>query len=402
MSRLDYPVVIVGAGPVGLVSAALLARAGVACCVFEAAPGVARELRASTFHPPTLEMLDVLDVTPVLIEQGIVTPTWQIRFHETHERVEFDLGAISGDTPYPFRLQCEQWRLSEALVAALANREAVDLVWDTRVVGCEQNDDGVTLRVEKDGESRSVTAQYVIGADGAHSVIREAMGSDFEGSTYPERTILATTRFPFDEHLPGLSGVNYVWFDGGTFSLLRLPGLWRVSLYPDQEETLEAALQPASIERKLQRIVPRDEPYDVMERRPYRIHQRLAQTYRRGRCVLAGDAAHLNSPSGGMGMNGGIHDAFALVHALRPALAEGDASGLDRYATVRREIAGEQIVQQAHRNRSRMQERDSSLRREKFRELQAVVAERAREREFLLRSSMIAGLRRAREQGVAW
>ena len=391
----ETDVVVVGAGPVGLVTAALLARKGVNCVVLDMAQGVQRQLRASTFHPPTLEMLDALQITPSLISAGVETPTWQIRFHETHDYVEFDLGVLSADTRYPFRLQCEQWKLSEALVDDVVGRSSVDLRWDMRVTSCSATADSATVLAEGETGQHQFRGRYVVGADGANSAIRENLEIGFDGSTYPEQTILATTRFPFDSHLPNLSGVNYVWHDGGTFSLLRLPELWRCSLYPDPGESMSDATDPASVDRKLQRIVKRDGPYEVLEIRPYRIHRRLAESYRRGRIVLAGDAAHLNSPSGGMGMNGGIHDAFALVPALVKALRTGDEDRLEAYARVRRKVAGAEIVGQAHANRSRMQERDPAKRRRIFDELQEIVGDKERHRAYLLRSSMIAGLRKA-------
>jgi 2-polyprenyl-6-methoxyphenol hydroxylase-like FAD-dependent oxidoreductase len=139
-----------------------------------------------------------------------------------------------------------------------------------------------------------------------------------------------------------------------------------------------------------------DADIDVLETRPYRIHRRLASTYRKGRVFLAGDAAHLNSPSGGMGMNGGIHDAFSLVEKLVAVLQDGaDERILDRYERQRRPIAEEEIIQQSHRNRTRMQERDPQRRREMLADLQRTIADPARLKSYLLKSSMIEGLRRA-------
>ena len=168
-----------------------------------------------------------------------------------------------------------------------------------------------------------------------------------------------------------------------------------MSLYADDGETVEQALQPAAIETKLQRIVPAPGPYEVLEARPYRIHQRIVPGYRRGRVLLAGDAAHLNSPSGGMGMNGGLHDAFNLCAKLVRVWHGEDAALLDLYGRQRRPVAEEQILAQAHQNRTRMQERDPGARRATLRELQAVAADPVRAREYLLRSSMITGLRQA-------
>ena len=387
-------IAIVGAGPVGLTLAVLLHRAGIDAVVLEAAPAIAEELRASTFHPPTLDMLDTLGVARPLIEQGLVTPTWQIRLHATGERAVFDLGVLRGDTVFPHRLQAEQHKLSHLLLALLPPGT---VRFDTPVAEATQDAGGVTLALPG-GET--LRTAYAIGCDGARSTVRRAMGLDYPGDTYPETTILATTTFPFHEVMPGLSNVNYVWTShpafSGTFSLLRVPGKWRASLYPAPGESVEDAQRPEAVERKLQAIHPIATPYDVPDLRPYRIHQRLAPDYRRGRLVLAGDAAHLNSPSGGMGMNGGIHDAFELAAALVPLMngsAEDDV--LDRYTRRRRPVAEREILAQADRNRTRMRETDPARRRAMLADMQALCADPPRLREHLLRTSMISGLRDA-------
>ena len=384
-------VLIVGGGPVGLVAALRLARLQVDFILCEAEEGIVPDLRASTFHPPTLDMLDTLGLTAPLLRQGLISPSWQLRLHESGEKAEFDLGLLAGHTAHPYRLQCEQFRLCQAALDALKERGS-DVRLGQRVTSLEAGPAGVTAQL---ASGELLEARYVIGADGARSLVREQVDPEFPGSTYPETTLLATTAFPFETHLPGLSNVNYVWWQHGTFSLLRLPSVWRCSLYPDPGETLEEAVTPAAVERKLQRIVPQPAAYAVEQIRPYRVHMRLATSYRRGPLLLAGDAAHLNSPSGGMGMNGGIHDAFALTAALRTALDTGDESALDRYAVVRRETAGEEILKQADGNRARMQERDPERRRQIFAELRRTAETPALALPYLLRTSMIAGLRAA-------
>jgi 3-(3-hydroxy-phenyl)propionate hydroxylase len=186
-----------------------------------------------------------------------------------------------------------------------------------------------------------------------------------------------------------------VWKANGTFSLLRLPDLWRCSLYPDGEESIEQALEPASIPRKLQEIAPNPGGHVVDEIRPYRIHMRIVDDYRSGRVLLAGDAAHVNSPSGGMGMNGGIHDAHELVATLAEVLDGAAPEHLDRYTRRRRPIAESEILTQADRNRARMQERDPAKRREMLTALQKTAGDPAAARAHLLRTSMIEGLRKA-------
>lgn len=392
----DAEIAVVGGGPVGLVAALILARDGVSVALIEKNPEVETDLRASTFHPPTLDMLESLGLTAVLIGQGLVCPQWQVRLHPDGDRVVFDLGVLAGATAHPYRVQCEQWKLSRAAYAALLEEPKATLVFGTDVTGLAQDDDGVTLTLaDRDGPSE-LRARYIIGADGARSTVRRALGLDFEGETYPETTLLVTTTFPFEQHLEGLSNIAYCWKADGNFSLLRVPGRWRVSIYPREDLPIDEQLTAPAIETQLQSIVARPEAYEVLEKRPYRVHKRIVPHYHRGRVALAGDAAHVNSPAGGMGLNGGLHDAFELIAALRD-IRNGapHAARFDLYERRRRPVALEQIIAQADANRARMREKDPARRREILAGLQAIAADRARLEAHLLRSSMIAGLRQA-------
>lgn len=398
LGRFDCDVAIAGGGPVALCLALLLARAGIAVRVLEAEAEVAEDLRASTFHPPTLDMLEEIGIGSELIGQGLVCPHWQIRLHPDGDRAVFDLSVLAGDTRHPYRLQCEQWKLSRLLMAALAGEDRADIAFASPVTGLAQDDDGVTVTIGDGGGNAGETlrARFLVGADGARSFVRGALDLPFAGKTYPETTVLATTVFPFEDHLEGLSNVTYCWKDGGNFSLLKVPGRWRVSIYPDENRPLEDQMTPRALNTALQSIVARAEPYDILECRPYRVHQRIVPSYRAGRVVLAGDAAHVNSPSGGMGLNGGLHDAFDLARALSGIVTAGDPiQALDAYDRRRRPVAERQILAQADRNRARMRERDPARRREILADLQAITRDREKLRDYLLRSSMIEGLRQA-------
>ena len=389
-------VAIVGAGPVGLCLANLLARAGITTILVEAEPALGTDLRASTFHPPTLDLLDGLGITPRLLAEGLICPSWQIRLHPSGERAVFDMSVLAADTRHPYRLQCEQWKLSRALAERLAGEPAAELRFATRLLGLEQTPGGVALDLETPRGRERLDAAVAVGCDGARSTVRSALRLAFEGVTYPETTLLATTLFPFEDHLEGLSNVTYCWKADGNFSLLKVPGRWRVSIYPREDLPIEAQMTPASIEASLQEIVGRAEPYEVIETRPYRVHMRIAPGYRVGRAFLAGDAAHVNSPSGGMGLNGGLHDAFALAECLVGFLRQGeDAARLDLYDRRRRPVARDEILAQADRNRARMREKDPARRRALLAELQEITADRGRLRAYLRRSSMIEGLERA-------
>lgn len=388
MDITQKPILIVGAGPVGLTLAWRLSQAGLPVRVFEAEETITDQLRASTFHPPTLDLFDASGITAELIAAGRITPTWQIRMHSTGERAEFDLSVLREDTGHPYRLQCRQAVLSRALAARLPEGT---LRFGAPVDAVSQDEGGV--RVTAGDES--VEGSVLVGCDGARSLVREAIGAEFEGGTYPENTVLVTTHFPFEQHLSGLSGVNYIWKPGGTYSLLRLPELWRISLHPREGQSAEEALEDSSIHAQTREVLPQAGEIDIVEKRIYRIHRRVATRYRRGRMFIAGDAAHLNSPKGGMGMNGGIHDAWCLADLLIEVAGGGDPARLDRYEARRRPIARDDIVAQADANRARMNTRDDAERRAYLQHLQATAADPAKARAFLLRSSMIEGLRRA-------
>ena len=394
MEKCD--VLVAGGGPVGLCLGLLLADHGLSTLVCEAEADAPIDLRASTFHPPTLEMLDRLGVTATLLAEGLLCPHWQVRLHPAGERAVFDLGVLAGETAYPFRLQCEQWKLSRALRPLLDARGVLRA--GSRVVAFAQDEDGVTVDIEREGARHAIRAKFLVGCDGARSTVRAGLGLAFEGETYPETTLLATTAFDFEQHLEGLSNVSYCWREGaGNFTLLRVPGRWRVSIYPEAGVPIEVQLAPESIDASLQVIVRRDAPYEVIEVRPYRVHMRIVDQYCVGRVALAGDAAHVNSPAGGMGLNGGIHDAFELADALVAMLRDGaGADRLELYDRRRRPVARDEILAQADRNRSRMRERDPARRRALLAELQEITRDPARLKAHLMRTSMIEGLRRAR------
>ncbi len=397
----NAPILIAGAGPVGLTAALALADAGVAVQVLEAASGLADDLRASTFHPPTLDMLERFGITAGLLAQGLVCPHWQVRLHPSGERAVFDMGVLAGDTAHPYRLQCEQYKLSRLLLEKLAAYSHAQVLWGTALRSATQTANAVHVSAESAEGVHAFQGSYLIGADGARSVVRASIGAAFDGETYPETTLLATTQFAFEEAMPGLSNVSYCWREGaGNFSLLKVPGRWRVSIYPPEGMETEEALTDAQIEAALQAIAPKATPYAVLEKRAYRVHQRVASTYGAGRIWLAGDAAHINSPAGGMGMNGGVHDALnladKLVRVLRGDLGAYTPDALMHlYERQRKPVAQEQIIAQAAVNRARMRERDPAKRREALAALQAITEDRAKLHAHLLRSSMIAGLRAA-------
>ena len=390
-------VLIAGAGPVGMMSALALGRAGIRVTLLESAAGLNRDLRASTFHPPTLDMLAKYGLTSSLIEQGLVARFTQQRDRTQGVIAEFDLSQLAGLTDHPFRLQCEQWKLTDLILAQLTQLPHVTVEFDSRVESVSQTANNVSVHIRQGDQLQTLHGDYLIGADGAWSAVRTQLGIAFEGYTYPERFLVVSTPFEYADHMPQLSYVNYCSDPHEWCVLLRVPTLWRVLFPTKEDETDEQVLTDESVQTRLQRLLPQSEDYTVVHRTLYKVHQRVAQHFRQGRVFLAGDAAHINNPLGGMGMNGGIHDAMNLCEKLTAVLLQGaHTEVLDLYEKQRRTIAIEYINASTARNKKEIEERDPVLRQKNHDELRALVADPASSLAYLRKTSMIDALERAK------
>lgn len=388
-------VLIVGAGPVGLVAAACLADAGIPVTVIEASDDLPKDLRASTFHPPTLDMLDRFGVSERLVERGLVCPKWQFRDRKEGLIAEFDLGILKGETNHPYRLQCEQWKLTEHLRDMLMRNGGVEILYGSRGLSVSQTDDEVTLTISTpEGGTQELRARYLIACDGAHSNIRKSLNIEFEGLTIPEIFLSMSTHFDFAKAIPDLAPIAYVTDPSEWAVLLRTPSLWRVLLPTDPTLTDEQVKDPDVMEARLQALCPNPGRYDIVHSTAYRVHQRVAKSYVAGRVFLAGDAAHLNNPLGGMGMNGGVHDAVNLAEKL-VQVWNGTAplELMGRYERQRRKAAIDTVQAQSLRNRQIMAETDPAARKAYHDDLRAIVADPVRHKEYLMRSSMLASLK---------
>ncbi|MBU6191309.1 MAG: FAD-dependent monooxygenase, partial [Betaproteobacteria bacterium] len=388
-------VLIAGAGPVGMVSALVLGRAGIAVTLLESASGLSMDLRASTFHPPTLDMLARYGLAQTIVPQGLVARYTQQRDRAEGVIAEFDMDLLRGDTDHPFRLQCEQWKLTEAIKAQLAQLPHVKILFDTKVETVSQTDDQVRVVAHRSGETLDLQADYLIGADGAWSAVRRGADIEFEGFTYPERFLVISTDFEFADHLPRLSYVNYCSDPKEWCVLLRVPTLWRVLFPTRPEESDEEVLTDKAVQARLQNLLPQPAPYRTMHRTLYKVHQRVAKQFRKGRVLLAGDAAHINNPLGGMGMNGGVHDAFNLCEKLLAVIQGQDVALLDRYERQRRTIAIEYINASTARNKREIEERDPVERKKTQDALRATAADPVAARAYLRKTSMLDALDRA-------
>ncbi|MBM3526821.1 MAG: FAD-dependent monooxygenase [Alphaproteobacteria bacterium] len=393
---MNRNVVIVGAGPVGLVTANLLADAGIAVSLVETCKDLPRDLRASTFHPPTLDMLERFGVVGLMIEQGLICPTWQFRDRSEGVIATFELARLSPDTNHPYRLQCEQWRLGEMLYARLRDNPLATIRLGTKAVTARQNANGVELDVElPDGGRETVEGAFLVGADGIGSIVRHAIGAGFEGITIPELFLSLSTTYDFRETMPDLSNISYLSDPREWYVLIRTAHVWRALFPVDASLEDRDVTSPERGERLLQGAVPRSQAYDVTHRTAYRVHERVASTYVKNRIAIAGDAAHVNNPLGGMGLNGGIHDAFNLAEKLVEVVGGAPLETLERYSRQRRKVALDVVQQTALRNRSILNTREPEARRAYHDELRGIVEDSERHRSYVMRTSMIQSLRDA-------
>jgi 3-(3-hydroxy-phenyl)propionate hydroxylase len=387
-------ILVVGAGPVGLVAATYLADEGIPVTIVESAKDLPQDLRASTFHPPTLDMLDRFGVAARCVEEGLICPHWQFRDRKEGVVATFDLGMLKDESRHPYRLQCEQWRLSRMLRDRLAANPDVRFLYGAKAQALAQDADGVRLNVEhEDGSREELDGRFLIGADGLRSVVRQSIGVEFEGQTIPEIFLTVSTTFRFDQAIPDLANIAYISDPDEWVVLLRTASLWRVLVPTDPTLSDREVTDPERTERRLQAIVPKGEPYDVRHRTAYRVHEKVAQRYRVGRVFLAGDAAHVNNPLGGMGMNGGIHDAFNLAEKIVKVWRGAPVETLDRYERQRRKVALDVVQQTTLRNRSILNSKDPAARAAYYEELRRTAEDPGKHKAYVLRTSMIQSLR---------
>lgn len=392
----DDRILIAGAGPVGMVTGLALARAGIPVRVFDALAEIPADHRASTLHPSTLAMTEPLGMAPQMFARGIESPLFQFRDRVSGEvAAEFDYRLIDDLVPYPFALQLEQHKTIEIARDLALEYDCFELDREREVVALRQDDDGVEIDVAApDGSRETHSGRFLVGCDGGRSVVRKALDVDFPGFTWPERFIIVSTHYDF-EAAAGFRYRSYVAHPEQWSAMIKVPGersegVWRALFPAFGDDPDDHVLGDEWIQARFAECFPYDPPYDLLHRNLYSVHQRVAASFAKGRVALAGDAAHVNNPLGGMGMNSGIHDGLNLAEKLIAAWhGEDHAALLARYDRQRRPMAEKYVQAQSIANKRILQETDPEARRARLDELRRTAEDRDAHRAYLLRASLV-------------
>ncbi len=389
-----HTVAVAGMGPVGMVAALRLARMGHDVIVFEAGAALSDESRASTFHPSTLELLDELGVCDALHAVGLKAPVYQYRERTGQVLSEMDMSLLAGETRFPYRLQSEQNNLTRIIFDVLATMPNVTLKFASPVARVEQADRHVRIHLEGADRDHPILARWLVAADGAQSPIRKSLGISFDGTTYDERFLVISTTHEFRDDFPDLAYVSYISDPDEWGVLLRTPNHWRALFPVRDDESDEHALGSDAMEARLQRIAAQPEPYDVVHASIYAVNMRAAATFAAGQILLAGDSAHVNNPLGGMGMNSGIHDAWAAAECIDAALTGTDPSHVAAlYSELRRDAALNHVQARAQKNYDSLREDDDDVKAARAQELSALDRDAFDKREHQRTAAMFTSLR---------
>jgi 3-(3-hydroxy-phenyl)propionate hydroxylase len=395
-------IIVVGGGPVGLTIALKLGQAGLVVKLFERGDIIHQEPRASTLHAATLDMLSDLGVYGLIEPVSIVCPVMRYWDRQSGKLIaEFDHEVLKDEIRHPWALQCEQDKLSRALFAVLGQCKNVEIATGATVIACVQSGEEVSVTVrDTAGNETQHSGSYLVGADGARSVVREQLDIAFEGFTYPERFLIISTSHDFMTN-GGFAYRNYILDPEEWAALFKIswngpPGVWRMVTPARADETAETLSSEETAQSRLQKFKPLATQYDIPFYKWYTVDQRVASRFRQGRIVLAGDAAHLNNPLGAMGLNSGLHDAFNLSEKLI-AIVKREASPalLDRYERQRRHVAVVHVQAATMADKQNMEHRDPDRRQAYLADLRKRAEDPVLAKDYLMKASLIESLRDA-------
>ena len=391
-------VAVIGAGPVGTSMALALLREGFDVTLFEQEQQLPADPRAATLQPPTLEMLVKLGSGREIIAKGFKAPIFQFRDRGSDEIIaEYDYGYLEGETPHPYAVQCEQFKVADTNASTIEALSPGTLHLSTEVTGFVQDANGVTLQLSGPCGQDNCRVDYLIGCDGGRSHTRKELGIAFEGFTYEERFLVLTTTHDFFQRNFRIR--NYVLDPNQWCALFKVPhkgppGLWR-TVFPAGADGSIDSLSDNYVRTQIQGLEPGLALNDIVHRNIYTVNQRVAASFHKGRAFLAGDAAHVNNPLGGLGMNSGIHDAINLTEKLVAARERPtEANNLfEAYSAERHGIATTYVQAQTIQNKKRLETRTPEARQAAMDELKATCADPKLHKGWLMNASLIKGLR---------
>lgn len=332
----DHDVIIAGAGPVGLIAALGLAQKGVRVTLVDAADDILDEPRGMTYHWAVLAGLERLGVLEDAKSAGWLNHEWSAQIHATGERISMDIGLLADDVRHPYSLILGQDALAAVVQEHLERLPDAQVLWGHAVTGFSQDASGVSVQVETSDGPRELRAGWLVGADGARSVVRRGLGLGFEGMTWGERFVATNCRGRYDDHF--VSGYLIDDQYGAVIHKITADGLWRHT-YAESLDLPEEGIEGRMADHFRAVLPEADFDHEMVLWRHYRMHQRSAETYRVGRVLLAGDAAHVTNPTRGFGLVGGMFDAFTLTEALGAVALDGASESLlDDYARARKDV----------------------------------------------------------------
>ena len=379
----DEKVIVIGAGPVGLVTALGLAKLGIRVLVIENnSEDVPSQWRGSTIHPPTLEIFDSIGLADHIMAGAIKVDVLQYRDLEIDKVVNFDYSVLENRVKFPFRLQYEQYKVLK-LLRDLASKESnIRLAYNSEIVSVRQNEANIFIKIRNSNNETEIIGEFLVGADGSHSAVRKSLGIELDGFTYPFPTTVVATHFDFKKFIPDLAPVSYWSGPNGRLSMIKTPDIWRIAmttplvdvdLSTDDRGTISEPTEDfKNAIGQLLALIPGSTLADLelKQYEVYRSHQRIARQFSSGRIALAGDAAHLTTTNGGMGLNSGVQDAGHLIQAIQKAVVSKSPEALAEYSRVREEFCSKFLQPTTTLNHQTIDEQELQIRAERLDKLQ--------------------------------